>query len=263
MKYLRAIENTQLIAVHSIYNLFRIQYMTCEKNPDSSYIYKATLYREYRTLRVTWLSANERKDLGYGVLVRADWLTKQVFLEGTNIINTVTSVKKLSKHESLDETVIPAWMLDGFAVGALMKRVSSLPEEYRWLINQVMKNHYVFYHFLKTPWSLNEKFNTLGGNLERTLLQLTFLETDRVSERLMRPHEQLMAAVILLGIGHYNQFEYDNRSHCYVKRPAKAKHDPRTVAVDLVNQARKTLDMERLLWIDRLINVIMHEEFDF
>lgn len=104
---------------------------------------------------------------------------------------------------------------------------------------------------------------TLGGNLERTLLQLTFLETDRVSEQLMRPHEQLMAAVILLGIGHYNQFEYDHRSHFYVKRPAKAKHDPRTVAVDLVNQARKTLDMERLLWIDRLINVIMHEEFDF
>lgn len=263
MKYLKAIENTQLMAVCSIYNLFRIQRLSCEKNPDSTFIYKATLYREYRTLRVTWLSDHERKDLGYGVLVRAEWLTKQIFLEGTNIINTVTKVKALAPHESLDGTVIPAWALDGFAIDALMRRVASLPDEYSRLINQVMANHFVFYHFLKAPWSLNDQFSNLGGNLERTILQLTFLEADRASERLMRPQEQLTAAVILLGIGHYNQFDYDHRSHCYVKRPAKAKHDPRIVAVDLVNQARKVLEMERLLWIDRLINVIMHEEFEF
>ena len=262
MKYLKAIENTQLMAVCSIYNLFRIQRLSCEKNPDSTYIYKATLYREFRTIRVTWLSEHERKDLGYGVLVRAEWLTKQIFLEGTNIINTVTKVTTLAPHESLDGTVIPAWMLDGFAIDALLRKVASLPEEYSRLINQVMANHFVFYHFLKAPWSLNDKFSTRGGNLERTLLQLTFLETDRVSERLMRPHEQLMAAAILLGIGHYNQFEYDHRSYCYVKRAGKGKHNPKEVAIDLIQQARKALGMQHLLWIDRLISAIRHVEFE-
>lgn len=115
MKFLRAIENTDLIAVCSIYNLFRLQRITCEKSEDSTYIYKATLYRESRTLRVTWISDHERKDLSYGVLVRADWLTKQVFLEGTNIINNLKKVRILEKGESLEGTVIPSWMLDGFA----------------------------------------------------------------------------------------------------------------------------------------------------
>lgn len=263
MKYLKAIENTQLIAVCSIYNLFRIQRLLCEKNPDGTYIYKATLYRDFRTLRVTWISDNERKDLSYGVLVRAEWLTKQVFLEGTNIINNVTCVKTLAQGESLEGTVIPTWMLDGFAIDALLKKVASLPDDYQQLINQVMSNHYAFYHFLKTPWSLHDDFNHLGGNLERTLLQLSFLISDRVAERLMRPIEELMSAVILLGIGHYNQFEYDHRSKCYVSRSKKVKHNPKQVAVDLVNQAVKAQGMKKIYWIDRLIDVIMHVEFKY
>jgi hypothetical protein len=263
MKFLKAIENNQLMATCSIYNLFRIQHLSCEKNSDTTYIFKATLYRDYRTLRVTWLEKRERKDLGYGVLVRAQWLTKKVFLEATNIIQTVSSVGTLAEGESLDTTVIPAWMQDGFAVGALLRTISSLPDEYNKLINQVLTNHYTLYHFLKTPWSLSGEFKTLGGNLERTLLQLDFLESDRVAQRLMRPKEQLMAAVILLGIGHYNQFDYDTRSHCYKKRSAKNKHDPRQVAIDLINEARKPLNFKNLLSIDSLISVIMHLDFEY
>ena len=263
MKFLKAIENTQLMATCSIYNLFRIQHLSCEKNSDTTYIFKATLYRDYRTLRVTWLEKHERKDLGYGVLVRAQWLTKKVFLEATNIIQTVSSVGTLAEGEALDTTLIPAWMQDGFAVGALLRTISSLPVEYNKLINQVLTNHYTLYHFLKTPGSLSGEFKTLGGNLERTLLQLDFLESDRVAQRLMRPKEQLMAAVILLGIGHYNQFDYDTRSHCYKKRSAKAKHDPRQVAINLINEARKPLNMKNLLSIDSLISVIMHLDFEY
>jgi hypothetical protein len=263
MKFLKAIENTQLMATCSIYNLFRIQHLSCEKNSDTTYIFKATLYRDYRTLRVTWLEKHERKDLGYGVLVRAQWLTKKVFLEATNIIQTVSSVGTLAEGEALDTTVIPAWMQDGFAVGALLRTISSLPAEYNKLINQVLTNHYTLYHFLKTPWSLSGEFKTLGGNLERTLLQLDFLESDRVAQRLMRPKEQLIAAVILLGIGHYNKFDYDTRSHCYKKRSAKAKHDPRQVAIGLINEARKPLNMKNLLSIDSLISVIMHLDFEY
>jgi hypothetical protein len=263
MKFLKAIENTQLMATCSIYNLFRIQHLSCEKNSDTTYIFKATLYRDYRTLRVTWLEKHERKDLGYGVLVRAQWLTKKVFLEATNIIQTVSSVGTLADGEALDTTVIPAWMQDGFAVGALLRTISSLPVEYNKLINQVLTNHYTLYHFLKTPWSLSGEFKTLGGNLERTLLQLDFLESDRVAQRLIRPKEQLMAAVILLGIGHYNQFDYDTRSHCYKKRSAKAQHDPRQVAIDLINEAKKPLNLKNLLSIDSLISVIMHLDFEY
>lgn len=263
MKFLRAFENTDLIAVCSIYNLFRLQRITCEKSQDSTYLYKATLYRDYRTLKVTWISDHERKDLSYGVLVRSEWLTKQVFLEGTNIINNLKRVRTLEKGESLEGTVIPSWMLDGFAIDALLKRVASLPDQYSWLINQVMANQYVFYHFLKTPLSLKGDFNTRGGNLERVLLQLDFLVTDRVSERLMRPQEQLMAAVILLGIGHYNLFKYDHRSDSYVKAIGKSKHDPREVAIDLIDKARNALGMSHLLWVDRLISVIKHVEFEY
>jgi hypothetical protein len=263
MKFLKAIENSQLMATCSIYNLFRIQHISCEKNPDSTYIYKATLYRDFRTVRVTWLSKHERKDIGYGVLVRAVWLTKKVFLEGTNIIQNVSSVGMLLEGEGLDTTLIPAWMQDGFAVGALMRTISSMPVEYNRLINQVLTNHYTLYHFLKTPWSLSGEFKALGGNLERTLLQLDFLESDRVAQRLMRPKEQLMAAVILLGIGHYNQFDYDTRTNCYKKRSAKAKHDAKQVAIDLINEARKPLNMKDLLTFDRLISVIMHLDFEY
>ena len=263
MKYLKAIENSQLIAVCSVYNLFRIQHLSRERNADSTYIYKATLYRNYCTLRVTWLSASEKPDLGYGVLVRAEWLTKQVFLEGTNIINDLVSVSTLNDEESLEDTVLPRWILDGFALGAFMSMVASLPSEYRKLINQVMANHYVFYHFLKTPRALSGNFKHLGGNLEQTLLQLRFLMSDRVSERLARPEEQLIAAVILIGLGHYNQFEYDHRSQCYVKLKGKMKHCPKTEAVELIKNARKKLNMENRLSIDRLVSVILHENLQY
>lgn len=263
MKHLKAIENTQLLATCSIYNLFRIQHLACERNSDGTYIFKATLYRNYRTLRVTWLQKHERKDLGYGVLVRAQWLTKQIFVEGTNIIQSLSSVGVLLEDETLDTTVITDWMQDGFAVGALLRTISSLPADYKRLINQVLTNHYVFYHFLKTPWSLNGEFKTLGGNLERTLLQLDFLESDRVAQRLMRPKEQLMAAVIMLGIGHYNQFAYDTGSHCYKKQSAKFKHDPREVAIHLINEARRALGMKDYLMFDRLIAVITHLDFEY
>jgi len=263
MKFLKAIENTQLLAVCSIYNLFRIQHLSREKNPDSTYIYKATLYRDFLTLRVTWLSKHERKDLGYGVLVRAEWLTKKIFLEGTNIIETLTSVSSLINSESLETTLMPVWRQDNFAVGALMDRIASLPVEYNKLINQVLVNHYVLYHFLKIPGSLNGEFKQLGGMIEKTLLNLTHLESDLTYQRLQRPKEQLMAAVILLGISRYNQFDYDTNSHCYKKRSVKQKHDPRQVATDLMSKARKSLDMENHLIFDRLISVILHEDFEY
>jgi len=263
MKFLKAIENTQLLAVCSIYNLFRIQHLSREKNPDSTYIYKATLYRDFRTLRVTWLSKHERKDLGYGVLVRAEWLTKKIFVEGTNIIDTLTSVGSLLDSENLDTTLLPAWKKDPYAVHALLNQIDGLPTEYNKLINQVLVNHYVFYHFLKTPGALNGEFEWLGGLIEKTLLNLTHLESDLTYQRLQRPKEQLMAAVILLGISRYNQFDYDTRSHCYKKRSAKTKHDPRQVTVDLISKARKALDMENHLIFDRLISVILHEDFEY
>lgn len=263
MKYLKAIENTQLLAVCSIYNLFRIQHLSFEKNPDSTYIYKATLYRDFRTLRVTWLSKHERKDIGYGVLVRALWMTKKVFIDGTNLIKDVSSVGILLNDESLDMTIIPAWIQDGFALNNLLTHISALSEPYNKLINQVLLNHYTLYHFMKTPWSLNDEFKQLGGNLERTVLQLAFLESDKVSDRLMRPKEQLVAAVIMLGIGHYNQFSYDTRSHCYKKQSAKVKHDPRQTAIDLLNQARIPLNMKNNHMVDRLISVIMHLDFEY
>lgn len=263
MKFLKAIENTQLLAVCSIYNLFRIQHLSREKNSDSTYIYKATLYRDFRTLRVTWLSKDVRKDLGYGVLVRAEWMTKKIFTEGTNIIDTLTSVGTLLNGENLDTTLMPAWKHDGFAVGALLNHIASLPIEYNKLINQVLVNHYVLYHFLKTPGALNGEFEWLGSLIEKTLLNLTHLESDLTYQRLQRPKEQLMAAVILLGISRYNQFDYDTRSHCYKKRSTKTKHDPRQVAVDLISKARKSLDMENHLIFDRLISVILHEDFEY
>jgi hypothetical protein len=263
MKFLKAIENTQLLAVCSIYNLFRIKHLSREKNSDSTYIYKATLYRDFRTLRVTWLSKHERKDLGYGVLVRAEWLTKKIFVEGTNIIDTLTSVGSLLDSENLDTTLLPAWKKDPYAVHALLNQIDNLPAEYNKLINQVLVNHYVFYHFLKTPAALKGEFEWLGGLIEKTLLNLTHLESDLTYQRLQRPKEQLMAAVILLGISRYNQFDYDTRSHCYKKRSAKTKHDPRQVTVDLISKARKALDMENHLIFDRLISVILHEDFEY
>lgn len=263
MKFLKAIENTQLLAVCSIYNLFRIQHLSREKNSDSTYIYKATLYRDFRTLRVTWLSEHERKDLGYGVLVRAEWLTKKIFVEGTNIIDTLTSVGSLLDSENLDTTLLPAWKKDPYAVHALLNQIDNLPAEYNKLINQVLVNHYVFYHFLKTPAALNGEFEWLGGLIEKTLLNLTHLESDLTHQRLQRPKEQLMAAVILLGISRYNQFDYDTRSHSYKKRSSKTKHDPRQVTVDLISKARKALEMENHLIFDRLISVILHEDFEY
>jgi len=263
MKFLKAIENTQLLAVCSIYNLFRIQHLSREKNPDSTYIYKATLYRDFRTLRVTWLSKHERKDLGYGVLVRAEWLTKKIFVEGTNIIDTLTSVGSLLDSENLDTTLLPAWKKDPYAVHALLNQIDNLPAEYNKLINQVLVNHYVFYHFLKTPAALKGEFEWLGGLIEKTLLNLTHLESDLTYQRIQRPKEQLMAAVILLGISRYNQFDYDTRSHCYKKRSSKAKHDPRQVTVELISKARKALNMENHLIFDRLISVILHEDFEY
>lgn len=263
MKHLKAIENTQLIAVCSIYNLFRIQRLTCERNHDGSYIYRAVLYRDYRTIRVTWLSAVERKDLSYGVLVRAEWLTQQVFLEGTNIISNITSVRKLASGESLDATVIPAWMLDGFAVDAFFKRIAMLPDDYSQLINQVLSHQYVLYHFIKCPWSLMGDFNHLGGNLERTLMQLSFIVSDHASERLMRPIEELMTACMLLGIAHHKQFQYDQHSFSYFKWGGPTKFDARKVAIDLVHQARKAQEMKKLLWMDRLIDVIQNVEFGY
>ncbi len=263
MKFLKAIENTQLLAVCSIYNLFRIQHLSREKNSDSTYIYKATLYRDFRTLRVTWLSEHERKDLGYGVLVRAEWMTKKIFTEGTNIIETLISVGTLLNGENLDTTLMPAWKHDGFAVGAFLNHIDSLPVEYNKLINQVLVNHYVLYHFLKTPAALKGEFEWLGGLIEKTLLNLAHLESDLTYQRLQRPKEQLMAAVILLGISRYNQFDYDTRSHCYKKRSAKTTHDPRQVALDLISKAKKTLNMENHLIFDRLISVILHEDFEY
>ncbi len=263
MKFLKAIENTQLLAVCSIYNLFRIQHLSREKNSDSTYIYKATLYRDFRTLRVTWLSEHERKDLGYGVLVRAEWMTKKIFTEGTNIIETLISVGTLLNGENLDTTLMPAWKHDGFAVGAFLNHIDSLPVEYNKLINQVLVNHYVFYHFLKTPGALKGEFEWLGGLIEKTLLNLTHLESDLTYQRLQRPKEQLMAAVILLGISRYNQFDYDTRSHFYKKRSTKTTHDPRQVALDLISKAKKALEMENHLIFDRLISVILHEDFEY
>ena len=263
MKFLKAIENTQLLAVCSIYNLFRIQHLSREKNPDSTYIYKATLYRDFRTLRVTLLSKHERKDLGYGVLVRAEWLTKKIFTEGTNIIDTLTSVGSLLDSENLDTTLLPAWKKDPYAVHALLNQIDSLSAEYNKLINQVLANHYVFYHFLKTPGALSGEFEWLGGLIDKTLLNLTHLESDLTYQRIQRPKEQLMAAVILLGISRYNQFDYDTRSHCYKKRSSKTKHDPRQVALDLISKARKVLNMENHLIFDRLISVILHEDFEY
>lgn len=73
----------------------------------------------------------------------------------------------------------------------------------------------------------------------------------------------MQAAVIMLVIGHYNQFPYDTGSHCYKKQSAKIKHNPKEVAIHLINEARRALNMKNHLVFDRLIAVMMNLDFEY
>lgn len=255
--------NTVLIEVNKLPNLFRIEKIGVERGNDQSYVYKATLYSATQTLTVTWLSQEERKDLNYGVLVRGVWMTRRIFAQGTNIIQSLQKVKKLDSNESLANTVMKNWIYDGFAFSFIFDYIGQLPTSYCRLVTEVLSNNYVLYHFLKTPVALEGEFCKLGSNFQKTAKLLDFLDKNIDAHKVIGPSEALITAALLLGIGHYNQFEYDHYTLSYHSYSFTNLRDPKIVAIGLIQKAAESLNNIDINVINRIIAVIDHLEFDY
>lgn len=255
--------NATLIEVNKLSNLFRIEKLGVEPTDDDSYIYKARLYSDAQTLNVTWLSKEERKDLSYGVLVRGIWLTRRIFAQGTNIINSLQRVKSIGANESMANTVMPNWIYDGFAFGFMFNQIEQLPSAYRRLVMHVLTSQYVLYHFLKTPVSLEGDLCSLGSNFQKTAELLGFMCRNLDAQKFKAPREVLLTAALLLGIGHYNQFKFNHQSNIYQPYEFTQVHDPKIVAIGLMH---KTAERDKHIDIDainRVVGVIDYLEFEY
>jgi hypothetical protein len=255
--------NTVLIEVNKLPNLFRIENIGIERGDDQSYFYRATLYSATQTITVTWLSQEERKDLSYGVLVRGVWITRRIFAQGTNIIQSLQKVKGIGVNENLENTVMPNWVYDGFACGFLFDQINQLPATHRSLVLNIIRDHYVLYHFLKIPVSWDGDLCKLGSNFQKTAELLGFLNNCLHNHKFNAPREVILTAGVLLGIGHYNKFKFDHQTQRYYEHDLTHAHDPKIVAIGLIHKAIERTKNINLELINDVISAIDHLEFNY
>lgn len=255
--------NATLIEVNKLCNLFRIEKLRVEPADNQTYIYKASLYSDAQSLNVTWLSKDERKDLCYGALVRGEWITRRIFTQGTNIINSLQRVKTLGVNESIFKSVMPNWIYDGFAYGFIFDQIEQLPITYRRLVMQVLSSQYVLYHFLKTPISLQGDSYRLGSIFQKTAELLGFLCRNLNAHKFNAPREVLLTAAVLLGIGHYNKYKFDHHNNIYYSYELSNVHDPKIVAIGLMQKAMERNRHIEIDIINHVIGVIDCLEFEY
>lgn len=254
--------NELMIDTNRLSNLFRIEKLSIERAERNAYIYKATLYSRALTLKVTWLEDDKRKDISYGVLVRGVWFTQSIFAVGTNIIKSVQKAQKIDADECLSTTVMNNWIYDGFTFGFIFDQIEVLPFAYRQLITQILRDHFVLYHFLKAPITLEGNNSNLGSCFQNTANLLGFVIESIKAKKINGPREVFITAAILLGIGQYNQFEFDHQSQSYHPYHLTNAHEPKIVAIGLINKA---IDKDRGITIDvsnQVIDVIENLEFE-
>lgn len=257
------IHNSELmIDTRKLCNLFRIEKLSVEQVESGTYIFKATLFSQATTINVTWLDVDERKDLSYGVLVRGAWLTQNIFSVGTNIIKSLKRAEHIGGDERLSTTVMKNWIYDGFAFAFIFDQIEQLPLAYRQLVTQVLRDHYVLYHFLKAPINLYGHYSTLGSGFQNTADLVGFVIKNIQAKKLVGPREVFITAAILIGVGHYNQFEFHHKSQCYMPYQLSEAHEPKIVALGLLNKAVvKGRNINQKI-VSQLIEVIEQLEFN-
>lgn len=263
MKQLTSIENpTILVEVSKLSNLFRIDAIGVDIAQDGTYIYKASLYSENQSLSVTWLSDKPRVDLQKGSVVRGGWITKKLFAVGTNIIDTLYSIKSIAETESLTSIIDPDDIHDKFAYWTLFRVIDTLPFEYCTIINKVLMLQDVMHHFLQAPYSTEDRFPNLGGVLQIAAANLVSIFSDNYADKEDFSREVVLTAAILNGIGNYNRLEFDQNTQSYINTENTALHANKTVAFDLLTKATSNNGFDKSL-LKELYQAIEQVDLNF
>lgn len=251
MNNLKSINNeTTLVEVSKIANLFRVTSVGMDIAQDGTYIYKAALYSKDQSLNVTWLSEKPRVDIQVGSVVRGGWITKKVFAVGTNIIDTLYSIRSITETESLTSIIEENYVYDYLAYWTLFEFINGLPVHYKKIIDKALLQKDVLKHFLKSPYSTEDHLPDLGGVLLLTYLNLVCLFSQNRIERYAFSREVTVTAIILLGIANYNRLEFDTSSQSYINSEKSVLHSNTMVALELLTEATKSNAFDKGLITD-------------
>ncbi len=263
MENLNSIDNPiVLVEVSKLNNLFRINAIGVDIAQDGTYIFKASLYSEDHSLSVTWLSDKPRVDLQKGSVVRGGWITKKLFAVGTNIIDTLYSIQSIAEEESLTSIIDPDIIHDKFAYWTLFRVIDTLPFEYRAIINKVLLEEYVLQHFLQSPYSVDDLFPFLGGNLQMTAANVVSIFSENFIDTCKFSREAVLAASILNGIGNYNRLVLDKTTQSYINTEQTNLHNSKRVACDLIQKATGNNDIDKAV-LNEVLLAIEELDFDF
>ena len=263
MNQLNTIEHkTILIEVCKLNNLFMITDIVVDIAQDDTLIYKASLYSYDQSVSVTWLSDKPRGELKKGSAVRAGWITKKLFAVGTNIIDTLYPIESITEKESLTSIIDPDHIHDMFAYWVLFRVIDSLPCKYCAIINKVLLEQDVLQHFLQSPYSVDDLFPFLGGNLQMTTANVVSILSENGVDKDHFSREAVLTATILIGVGNYNRLEFDKKTQCYTNNDQTNTHNSNKVASDLIRKAASNHGFDRAA-LNEVLQTIDELDFDF
>lgn len=165
-------KNKHIVSIAELPSLFRLVHLSKVITSGDCNIFNAKLYNESASIAVTWISDCDDK-LQVGQLVYPDWMSQQISLEGSNIVQKLTTLKSPKSGMNVFDTVPINWVKDRGLINQARDIFGSLSQEYALFANSVFWDHKRFYKFLVVPHSTKKQGHFHGNLIETLRLTMT------------------------------------------------------------------------------------------